>query len=467
MVKCPRCGADVPPFRFCTNCGSPLEGTNQREQKQEISSENERTRVSEHLITPPNIKENIIRTKEEVIKCPLCREDVPKSHSYCYLCGANLHPEATHREQVLDLKVCPHCRKTNSPGVGFCMHCGLVLPTGKKNTITQLLQVSRTAPVMTVEDFNNFELNIIPTPPIDPEMQVQILKGLSMGKIMDHHLKNTRAEFSSFFEISIPGKQQRNLGLFTPFIGTNIIQFLAGWIIIFSLLLGWFFTQDDFIKFFDFNLLLQTNGITVILLLAGISFYVMWIQFLPSAMAIHSFYKKSGSILQFRLNFQQVTFLIFLNMIISFLGFFPMPLIFRLGMLDLTNTVDQNKLQKEDLKRLQDALGDGILLSIVFIIAQAMVMLSLFGFPGVMNSIMTLEFSSVEMDFFFEMTMLFAYGFIYFTGLFFVFTFPSVKDIYVQSFMKRHRATYIFTWVLLLIILFHIFSLLGEIIIFF
>ncbi len=467
MVKCPNCGTEVPPLRFCTNCGSPLP---QNQQQNDSSPAAPTTTYEPRQTTsgvPFHSQESTPREPDELIQCPLCREKVPKSHSYCYLCGANLHPESIRQHQLVDLKICPRCHKTNPNGVSFCMHCGLVLTPGKKSSITQLLQTSRRIPVMTVEDFNNFELNLIPTPPMDPEMQAQIIKGLTRRKVVDNQIREARVEYSRFFEVPFPGKKRGTLGVLTPFVGMNLIHFLSGWMIIFSLLMGWFLLQQDvFSSIFNFESLLETNPIPVVMLTAAISFFVMLIQFIPSAVAISSFYKKSGSTLQFKLNFQQVTLLIFLNMLISFLGFFPMPVIFRLGMLDFARSLERNKLQKEDTKKLQDSLGDGSLIAMILISIYTLIMILLFGIPGMMSPIITFQLGLSSLNFFFELIMLYGYGFIYFSGFFLIFIFPSMKDFYVQSFMNKHRTSYILSWFILLLILFHFFSLLGNVLLF-
>ncbi len=461
MTKCPICGTDVPPLRFCTNCGAPLKQDEHGKENESLApSKVSREGMPSSEETFQNADE--MTRNEDFIRCPLCREKVPKSHSYCYLCGANLHPESARQNQILDLKICPRCQKTNPSGVGFCMHCGLVLPLGQKNLVSQFFQVSRGTRTMTVEDFNNFELNLVAAPPMDPEMQSQILKGLNRGRIIDNQIRNVKVEHSQVFEVPFLGKKKNTWGMAVPFLGSNLIHFLIGWMIIFSLLLGWFLVQDNIITIFDFNQILTTNPLSTLLAIAGISFYVMLVQFMPSAAAIYSFYKKNGIILQFKLNFQQVTFLIFLNMIISFLGFFPMPIIFRLGMLDFALTFDRTKIQKKDLRNLETALGNGSLLSMLLVITYAIITAILLGIPGVIPSLISYQIGTPDLNFFFEFLLLYGYAFIYFTGFFLIFTFPTMKDLYVQSFMKTHRPIYMISWFILLLIFFHFVMLLSD-----
>lgn len=73
-IKCPSCGADLPPgSKFCTNCGSKIGAGN---------------------------------------TCPKCKADVPAGSKFCPSCGNKF------------LSNCPKCNIELTPGAKFCPGCG-------------------------------------------------------------------------------------------------------------------------------------------------------------------------------------------------------------------------------------------------------------------------------------------------------------------------------------------------------
>ena len=60
-----------------------------------------------------------------VVKCPNCGAEVPKTASFCAVCGSAIPVQPAAEEPVdQDVKKCPACGEIIKSGASFCMKCG-------------------------------------------------------------------------------------------------------------------------------------------------------------------------------------------------------------------------------------------------------------------------------------------------------------------------------------------------------
>lgn len=144
MVKCSRCGVDVPDsFDLCPNCGNDL---NAKSEPQVITDDNMR-------------------------KCKECGSDLPENIKFCPSCGSAVEVQQQNKSQF-----CSNCGTEIDVGGEFCPECGSNIKAGKSVNADNNTNLPVTNPTFT----DKINLNIIAKPTIYATITSLVLSSIGL-----------------------------------------------------------------------------------------------------------------------------------------------------------------------------------------------------------------------------------------------------------------------------------------------
>jgi len=141
MASCTSCGHDVTGKKFCPECGTPVQSTENVQSENNTpnvcprcngavkpgaafcmncgSSLNTQTAVATATPTPSAQPESLTQT------CIACHSEVPKEMAFCTNCGQTMRTTTASDVPATPVApVCANCGVQNNPGVNFCVQCG-------------------------------------------------------------------------------------------------------------------------------------------------------------------------------------------------------------------------------------------------------------------------------------------------------------------------------------------------------
>ena len=355
LVECPHCKKKVPQTDFCTTCGKKIGGSPKLNQEQSLES-----------TTCPHCNQNVPQTPfcihcgqliskepvppEELLPCPLCREDIPQGHPFCHFCGAKLQ---TRVEAGLQTVICNNCWKSNPPNTGYCVHCGTT-NLGKKFKQSLLLD----------QPFEGFQVDL---PQLLKPTSVP-LKIISQNSRKSFPVKSTILH-SRYFGVRLRNQQalsflNKNFGGYNR---ENITNYLGSFVIVLMIYFFWYSNPYSVIleevdPLIDGSFVFFSGLLLTLLLL------------MPLLLATFLVHRKSGYHINYRLDTSRVLITIIFNFLWAIFG--GGPIILRLG--DIKNTEDRAIKNYSFMK----GIGWGSLFTVISTVLIALLTMSVIGLPG-------------------------------------------------------------------------------------
>lgn len=147
MVKCSKCGVDVPDyFESCPNCGNNL-----KIEVEEVSS-----------------------SQENGVKCSKCGSKVKEGLKFCPTCGEKL---GLPKQKPKDIMYCPNCGSELDEGGEFCPECGLNIKSGEKNNFVNSSSNTQNSSQKFME---KVDLNLIAKPTIFAIISSLVLSSIGL-----------------------------------------------------------------------------------------------------------------------------------------------------------------------------------------------------------------------------------------------------------------------------------------------
>ena len=126
MVKCSRCGVDVPDsFEMCPNCGNSLD-----ESANNLTCSNCGAPIGENVEFCSECGTKV-KQENNSLKCEICGSEVPGGVIFCPTCGNKVKQPEIQKQ----VTVCRNCGFMIEEDVTFCPECGANIMTGEKPEI--------------------------------------------------------------------------------------------------------------------------------------------------------------------------------------------------------------------------------------------------------------------------------------------------------------------------------------------
>jgi predicted amidophosphoribosyltransferase len=321
IIKCTKCGREVPQTSFCINCGNRLDIVIPEESEKHFSyticpSCKQSVPITDYCIecgqkikSPSLIEATQIEKSEisfNMLTCPLCRENVPSDHNFCHLCGGRIRKEETDQLQSL---ICNRCWKPNPPNTEYCIHCGTV-SLGKHAFKTKLLE----------KPFEGFQLDH------DQFFQPSTvpLSALRHRTSKNFPIKST-IRHAAYFGVKVQRSKQnifsRNLGAFNR---ENLLNYAGTFIFLLFIYIYWYFSR--YIELTD-----EINPFTEAILMFSAIILLTFLLMAPIWLATFFVYRNTGYRLQYKLDITKIFFTIIFNGIWILLPQGFGPILLRLG----------------------------------------------------------------------------------------------------------------------------------------
>ena len=356
IVVCPHCNSRVPQTEYCITCGEKMTKPLEKSQEQLLP-----TRICHHCghNVPQTAfcihcgkslaQESVV--SEESQQCPLCRENIPRGHPFCHLCGAKIQ---TQVEDGLQTVICNNCWKTNPPNTGYCVHCGT----------TNLGKKTKEQSLFLEQPFEGFQVDIseLHKPSTVP------IKLFSHTSVKSFPVKSTILH-SREFGVHLKTSQtlsflNKNFGGFNR---ENIVNYLGSFVIVSMIYFFWF--QSTYSSIVE-----NPNPIFdgVVTIIAGILLTALLMM--PLWLATFLVHRKTGYRVNYRLDTSRVLITMMFNLLWGYFG--GGPIILRLG--DIRNTEERAIKNFSFIK----GVGWGSLFTVISTAIIAILTASVVGIPG-------------------------------------------------------------------------------------
>jgi predicted amidophosphoribosyltransferase len=281
LILCPHCGKNVPKTTFCILCGKNLDVIDVITPKEEISP------------------------SPEVLKCPLCRQDVPNTHIFCHICGGKLKKKTIDGQSQNTF--CNQCMKPTPPDTEYCIHCGL-----KRQIIkTKLLE----------KPFEGYQLDLSHFfQPVSFPLST-LKQSLTASK--DFPIKSTISH-SKYFGVTMTRKGSFFYRNFGGFDGNNLLNYLATFVL---MLLIYFFWYSR--RYADLTARIDPVADAMLVTFFG-GIFLTALLMTPTWLSTFMLYRNTGYKMNYRLNSSRVLITGLFNLVWILFPFFG-PIILQLG----------------------------------------------------------------------------------------------------------------------------------------
>ena len=326
LLFCPHCGKNVPKTTFCILCGKNLNVIDVITPKEEISP------------------------SPELLKCPLCRQQVPTTHNFCHLCGGKLKKK-TIGDQSQNV-FCNRCWKPNPPDTEYCVHCGLKLQIKQ----TKLLEKPFEGYQLDLSHFFqpvSFPLSTFKQT-LTPSKDFPIKSTISYSK----YFGITKSRKASFFH--------RNFGGFD---GNNLIHYSGTFILMLLIYIFWYSGRYA-------GLVERIDPIADTMLLSFFGgVFLTALLMTPIWLSTFMLYRNTGNKMNYRLNSSRVFITVILNLVWILFPFFG-PIILQLG--DFKDPQERMIVQKPFVR----GIAWGVVFTVSCTLILALLSLATVGIPG-------------------------------------------------------------------------------------